>query len=325
MEEEAKGENVMSVELAIQRELAYRRKLASFRSRSNRYMEQLMPFQVPSLNPGETTRPRPMPSSISGSSVGLIPALSYQVQASSSNPGPLLTPNQFPCPNPGPRSMPVPSQGLVPCVSPSNSHPTQMPFLAPRQIPSPRSLARPSSRSLSSRSLVRPSLIPRPFLPGIKRKATTSNLQYRPPKQPQPSNNNFVTVDPLGNFFCKACQVPCSGPDCLKQHLKGHKHKAKMQCLQMSKREGRGKEGALHCELCQIWCTDGDALEMHLKGKSHQAKVQELEYGREGKELRPRCELCQIWCMNEDAFQQHLKGKNHITRLYAVGGIRVNR
>lgn len=98
-----------------------------------------------------------------------------------------------------------------------------------------------------------------------------------------------------------------------------------MQCLQMSKREGRGKEGTLHCELCQIWCTDGDALEMHLKGKSHQAKVQELEYGREGKELRPRCELCQIWCMNEDAFQQHLKGKNHITRLYAIGGIRVNR
>lgn len=222
--------------------------------------------------------------------------------------------------------MPSPSQGVVPYRSASNSQPTQMPFPAPSQIPIPRSLARPSSRPLSSRSLVRPSLIPRPFLSGVKRKATTGNLQYLPPKQPQPSNSH-VTIDPVGNFFCKACQVPCSGPENLKQHLKGHKHKAKMQWMQMSKREGEGREGTPRCELCQVWCTNGDALEMHLNDKNHQAKVRELEYGREsgrGKELPPRCELCQIWCMNEDALQQHLKGKNHFTRLSAIEGKRVN-
>ena len=44
--DEARKENVMSVEVAIQRELAYRKKIASLRSHSDCSMEDLKPLQV---------------------------------------------------------------------------------------------------------------------------------------------------------------------------------------------------------------------------------------------------------------------------------------
>ncbi|GMQ10828.1 hypothetical protein CsSME_00053683 [Camellia sinensis var. sinensis] len=317
---EARRENVMSVELAIRREMAYRKKLASLRSHFDASMEDLMPLQfcVPGLiviemacaeKPHDfqvpSSGPSPRASSILGSSMSLVPTSLYDH---------VQTPNQFP--RPGLILISSPSQALVPIplyqVSSSNPPPNPWPLPAPIQIPSPSSLAKPR-------------LIPQPSLSGSKRRATSSSLQCLPPRQPRPSHNNYVTVDQEGHFFCKVCQVPCSGTVTLKQHLKGHKHKAKLQWLQLSKRDGREKDDP-HCKLCQIWCTNKGGLEMHLKGQKHQAKLQELEFGtkkeREKEAERPWCQLCQIWCMNEDALEQHLKGKNHSARLYATEGKR---
>ncbi|GFZ17055.1 hypothetical protein Acr_26g0003250 [Actinidia rufa] len=311
---EARRESVMLVELAILRELAYRKKLASLRLLLGESMENLMPLQVPSPRSGRRPSPTPStePSSISGSSMSLIPTSSYQVQASSPCPGLVLKPNQFPNPRPGSSSITCPSKVLVPHplyhLSTSNRHPSPMPLPAPRQtqsqsssarpgpsqIPGPSSLARPGPSQIPGPgSLARHSLKPRPSLSGITSKETSS----------------------LPCALLRCCQSQTA--------LKGHKHKTTLQWLKMSKRDGGGREDPkLHCELCRIWCMNKDALEMHMRGQKHQAKLQELEFGRknagEREAQRPWCELCQIWCMNEDAFQQHLKGKNHVTRLYVV-------
>ncbi|KAA8542503.1 hypothetical protein F0562_023655 [Nyssa sinensis] len=292
---EGRRENVMSVELAIQRELAYQKKVASLRSHSIDYFaEDLLPLQVSSSSPSLL----PGPNLNSSSSTSLVPRSTCQVTSTTPSPKPLPVPTQIPSPRPrlGPSLDPHPSYQL----SSSNRSPIPRPLPAPSRIPSPR-----------------------PSLSGIKRIATTSNHQCLPPQQRTPSQNNYIIIDQVGNFFCKICRVPCSGASNLKQHLKGHKHKATLQWLQLNRKNGEKNEDQRpQCELCQIWCTNDDSFNMHLKGQKHQAKLQVLELSKEngGEKVnqRPRCELCQIWCMNEDAFKQHLKGKTHVTRLYAI-------
>ncbi|XP_059644701.1 uncharacterized protein LOC132286386 [Cornus florida] len=367
---ETRRKNVMSVELAIQRELAHRKKLVPSSCPSSslgRNWDSNSSLDLVPISSSPTLRllftPSGNTSSIPwlaqnpnlSSSLSLVSSSSNQSPSSTLNPRPPVVPSRIPSPRPGPipnlvrspSSTLFPRPPLVPSRVPSPRpegprpnlvhSPSSTLNLRPPLVPSPRpegprpnliqsplnqvssSNPSPTQRPSSIRS---PStwLRPRPSLSSIKRKASTGNLQPPPPQQPRPSHNNYIKTDQKGIFICKVCEVPCSGASNFKQHLKGQKHKARLQQLQLSREEGKEKKDQRPwCQLCQIGCPDEDALQMHLKGQKHQAKLRELELGKKNGVNQPWCELCQIWCMNEDAFEQHLKGKNHVARLYATG------
>ncbi|XP_063938308.1 uncharacterized protein LOC108193574 isoform X1 [Daucus carota subsp. sativus] len=247
-----------------------------------------------------------------------------------------------PRPDPGLRSWPEPSSVTVasPCMAPGSScmFPRPNPNLAPSSAhqfsPSnaPGFCSGPSQipNQPFQRSPVPnhyPNYGPRPrphYQPnysGFKRKAT-SGFQHQGPHKPQLPQENYIAIDSSGNMFCKLCEVPCTGPFCLKQHLKGHKHKAKLHLLKMDRKNGGEQVNTqLRCDLCQILCPHEDALKLHYQGQKHKARLQALEAGQKKVEKateRPWCGLCEIWCMNEDAFNQHLKGQKHLTRLYSM-------
>lgn len=287
-------QNCMKVELAIQRELEYRKKVASL-FRSDECIKDLMPLQV------VRSVSWPEPSSATIASPCMAPGSSHLFRTSNPNLAPSSACQFSPSSAPGfcPGTSQIPNRPFQPSSFRPSSVPNHYPNPGPRPRPHPTH---------------------QPSYSGIKRKAT-SGFRHQAPHKPQPPQENYIVVDSSGNMFCKLCEVPCSGPFCLKQHLKGHKHKAKLQLLKMDRKNG-GEQGNKQprCDLCQILCTNEDGLKMHYQGQKHKAKLQALETGQKNGDnaTRPWCGLCQIWCMNEDAFNQHLKGQKHLTRLYSM-------
>ncbi|XP_019244738.1 PREDICTED: zinc finger RNA-binding protein 2-like [Nicotiana attenuata] len=76
--------------------------------------------------------------------------------------------------------------------------------------------------------------------------------------------------------------------------------------------EERNKQ--VRCDLCKIFCQDESLLKMHLEGQKHKAKLLELDRGEKIKDENSQqfwCELCQTPCMNKETFILHLNGKKH--------------
>lgn len=238
--------NIMSVELAIQRELAYRNKVASLSPESS--FTNFSPLEVPC-----PTRP---PNANMGSQ-------SHPISI-----GSMSAPHEFsPSANQNTLSMygaaPIPSQW--PALSVASAFPWTEGTGVGQLLPYPR-------------------------------------------QQPQSSCFNDSAI-----IFCKVCKVNCSGQVSYKQHLRGHKHRAKLQLHQMMNASGQKKQ----CNLCEIWCTDENALRLHLNGQKHKAKLQEIEQGKKPSQMR-WCNLCRVPCTNEDAYRLHLQGKNHLNNLRAM-------
>ncbi|KAJ8553695.1 hypothetical protein K7X08_024373 [Anisodus acutangulus] len=140
-------------------------------------------------------------------------------------------------------------------------------------------------------------------------------------KNADSSNSGFVSPrqqhKPNIMHYCKDCGVHCSGALCYELHLRGEKHKVKLQCSRDPSNKERNKR--VRCDLCEIYCQDETLLEMHLKGKKHKAKEHVLEHGEKIKNENGQqfwCELCQIPCMNEETFTLHCNGKKHRKHLY---------
>ncbi|KAK6153441.1 hypothetical protein DH2020_013080 [Rehmannia glutinosa] len=77
-----------------------------------------------------------------------------------------------------------------------------------------------------------------------------------------------------GKPRCDICQIWCSDRDGLEMHLKGQKHKAKMQELELCKKNGGGivAKKPILCELCRVHSMNEDLFKMHLKGRQHAAR-----------------------------------------------------
>lgn len=215
-------------------------------------------YQVPSSSPLDSSNPPnpPSPGPQPGQSSLSIPNPTVISDSSRDIPSSTTCPISFPPPSQIPSSTPSPVPNPSYFLSSSNIN--AIPFPAPSQIPIPHPRLNRTTR-------------PRQF--SIKRKATTSIL-YQPPPQPRlPSQSGVINIDQQGNFFCKVCQVPCTGAESLKLHLKGQKHKAKLQFLHMGGGNDGGQQAQQQpkCELCLIWCSDQNALEMHFKGQKHKA------------------------------------------------------
>ncbi|RZC87475.1 hypothetical protein C5167_036014 [Papaver somniferum] len=67
-------------------------------------------------------------------------------------------------------------------------------------------------------------------------------------------------------LYCKDCDVLCSGAKALKMHCRGKRH------VTVVKRKKNGTGGReLVCEVCLVGFTDRDSLRLHLSGKKHAA------------------------------------------------------
>ncbi|KAF7838504.1 UBP1-associated proteins 1C-like [Senna tora] len=122
------------------------------------------------------------------------------------------------------------------------------------------------------------------------------------------------------NLYCEICRVSCSSVLNLKQHLMGHKHRSKLQELELNQNNSNGRHW---CEVCKVACMNEDLLNLHFKGRKHRVEVHKFETCKEeGGEVtlshRKRCELCQIWCIDMFSFKQHLQGRKHIFQLHSV-------
>ncbi|PHT88287.1 hypothetical protein T459_10393 [Capsicum annuum] len=134
-------------------------------------------------------------------------------------------------------------------------------------------------------------------------------------------NSGFVSprqkLTPNIRHYCKDCEVYCSGDLCYEQHLRGNKHKVKLQCLGDSSVNGKNKQ-VIRCDPCEISCQDEALLELHLKGQKHKAKQHEMEHGGKNEDENGKqfwCKVCQVPCTNGETFMLHLKGKKHRRQL----------
>ncbi|KAK7411378.1 hypothetical protein VNO78_02811 [Psophocarpus tetragonolobus] len=97
--------------------------------------------------------------------------------------------------------------------------------------------------------------------------SSSFNLQqhFKGHKHRQMLQKGTINQMPL----CEVCHISCMNEDLLKQHFQGQKHKAKMQMLKISKQGGVAPNKQKWCELCKLWCIDDFAFRQHLEGKKH--------------------------------------------------------
>ncbi|KAM4106971.1 hypothetical protein ACB094_04G106400 [Castanea mollissima] len=69
---------------------------------------------------------------------------------------------------------------------------------------------------------------------------------------------------------CEFCNVWCMDDDALQQHLEGKQHTPKLQKLELAREGGgQIVKQRKWCKVCNIWCIDESSFKMHLKGQKH--------------------------------------------------------
>ncbi|KAM3380776.1 putative protein isoform X1 [Capsicum galapagoense] len=176
--------------------------------------------------------------------------------------------------------------------------------------------------SAPNAALPRPNHFPSMTSPLRPSLSPAYNTYSRRKKNTESSRNSgFVSprqkLTPNIRHYCKDCEVYCSGDLCYEQHLRGNKHKVKLQCLGDSSVNGKNKQ-VIRCDSCEISCQDEALLELHLKGQKHKAKQHEMEHGGKNEDENGKqfwCKVCQVPCTNGETFMLHLKGKKHRRQL----------
>lgn len=277
------------MELAIKRELAYREKLARQYPEYD-WKKEFLPLEVPSSSGISSQNP----SSGLLSNLDMVVGSTHSVaKANTSASSSHSLPNNELQPGLGP--YPFPDLSMV----------------ASHQVPSAiAGLGQSQVENWNRNSSLSPDLDIASNYSINKEKATATSFRGLPYQRPRP-----LHIDNT-NWFCHFCKVNCTTPYNYKQHVKGQKHKAKLQLLQMSRNAGGlNKPQQPMCKLCQIWCSDETSLESHFKGQKHQAKLMEIENGQKGSTSQHLwCDLCQVPCTNEYTFRMHLEGKTHAAR-----------
>ncbi|KAK4568131.1 hypothetical protein RGQ29_003771 [Quercus rubra] len=307
-------ENIMPVEVAIQRELAYRRKVAMLQFTLDEDLKDLMPLQVLSSHssPIHSLRPLEWPSaSVSPSPV---PSTNHSVPSS------LSSPNHSPIPLEGPSSSPSPSSSPVPS--------TNLSGIKRKELTNCLQYLQPEQPGLSHGTVMLKDQIDNLFckicqvqcsgafnleqhFKGRKHKAKVEELEL---------NRKYGGEKANQLQCCELCKVTCMNETLLKLHLQGKKHKEKRQQLEFLQHGEEIPNQPQWCELCKVTCMNETLLKQHFQGKKHQDKLQELESLKHGEEIpnQPKwCGLCKIWCMGDHNFKEHLEGQKHIVQLHA--------
>ncbi|KAL2935276.1 Zinc finger RNA-binding protein 2 [Bienertia sinuspersici] len=275
-----RGKYVMSPELAMKREMAYRQRLELLQLIGNSSESGKLP--APS---NQTSLPASRPTADTGlsQSQNMRPKLSEHT-----------TPNPSPSSNPwprGPRLKTMPSPNPLP---PRPRGPTL------HQRPGGFS----SQAGPRTKSVITGPRGPRPYVP----QSPTSSLSQPRPSPVVQSTGQRPSLLPTPSVRQRL------GPT-----LGSSIHKRKEAPTQLQPSEHGGKTRKLSCEVCEVHCSSPANLQMHLMGQKHKAQLKKGKQVQT-KEDDPKlyCNLCEIWCMNEFSFKQHLSGKNHILKLHST-------
>ncbi|KAH9623346.1 hypothetical protein KSS87_000318 [Heliosperma pusillum] len=243
---------VMSVELAMQREMTFRKKLENLKAAeqcSNTAVIIPQRSLLHSLVQSSTLTQIPTTTLTPG--LNQIPCRSTQVTIPNPRPAPYiaLTPAHAPPHRPNPLCPEVNRPAYAP---PHRPNPLCPAVSQPAYIP-------PHRPNLPHPGLTRPS---RPSYQAHQHRKPPIHFQAKRPKVYSPEY-----------FYCNLCQMDCSSEINFRMHLKGHKHKSMLRNLQANKVLGGTTlpeaNEKLFCELCGVWCPDTRAFALHLNGKNH--------------------------------------------------------
>ncbi|CAI9112013.1 OLC1v1012376C1 [Oldenlandia corymbosa var. corymbosa] len=330
MAAERREVNIMSVELAIQRELAYRKRVAGFLSKEEK--ANLLPlkravlrqdlkcdkaselekdgWKLVKIDEGERIQ-RP---ALEG------PKLKMQAENGRSLAYLLSSSTIFKCKYKSSSRLThfFVRKGAMSLPKPGCSKP---PSFSNRTIPSANAM--PISVPILKTSKAVSTENQKTSQPGIRvhspRKEYISSLNCLQKPTPYPD----AVRDGSLYLFCNLCKVECSGPFSYKQHLKGQKHRSNLRFQPLCIRENSANTAAArkmrNCELCEIWCSDEDHLQVHFKGRKHQENLlgdQKQNSAQEQQQLW--CGLCEVPCIDQQSYELHLRGKTHAFHLWAL-------
>ncbi|XP_074277571.1 uncharacterized protein LOC141601205 [Silene latifolia] len=246
---------VMSVEMAMQREMAFRKKLENPKAEECSNSSVIIPQR------------NPLHSQVQSSTLTQIPtALTPGLNQTALTPGL----NQIPC---------RPTQVTIP-------NPRPAPLTGPTSAQAPPHMPNPPYPGVSRPAHV-PSYRPNSPHPGITRPPRPAYQAHQHRKPPIHCQAKRVKVHSPEDFYCEVCKVDCTSEINFRMHLKGNKHKTILRNLQANKVLGgttmsEANDKQLFCELCKIWCTDTNAFTLHLNGKNHFLKLHASEMKLKG-------------------------------------------
>ncbi|KAG0543747.1 hypothetical protein BDA96_02G215600 [Sorghum bicolor] len=157
-------------------------------------------------------------------------------------------------------------------------------------------------------------------------------------KAPAAKSENVRQYDqkPRLSWICRFCQSNCTCKSNLDDHLRGKRHKAKIQSLLEECKNMALNYGSLNsqpnivtldeesnpastwnCSLCQAKCSRQSELANHLRGKRHQLNFLVLQV--EGKQYLSEwgCGICQAKCNSVSQFENHCSSRGHQQKVEA--------
>uniref|UniRef100_A0ACD5XS50 Uncharacterized protein n=1 Tax=Avena sativa TaxID=4498 RepID=A0ACD5XS50_AVESA len=139
-------------------------------------------------------------------------------------------------------------------------------------------------------------------------------------------------------WSCSICEVTCTCQTDLENHLRGTRHREKVQSLlEQSKIMARDSESQKAilvpdsrwiCRIFHAHCTSESDLENHLAGTRHQLNTQDLGLGKKknppqvAKKHEPfakwNCTVCDAKCNSESQFEDHCRSSRHQQKIQAM-------
>ncbi|KAJ4831258.1 hypothetical protein Tsubulata_014574 [Turnera subulata] len=323
-------EDIMPVELAVQRELAYRRKIAELQPSSGRanFWKNLMPLEVQehSSSPGTNSTAGDV---LSGIAVQEAP--SSHCFVSSPLPRELERQQEFgffkvqSSSNPSSSSNIIPNSSLTHGLSemkrqgPTNSLDFFPSHQAHDLVPQMDNyFCKTCQVACSSKRNYRD------HVKGRKHLSKLWELKMRSGRKECGKQYVYEAAPASQRRRCEVCNIWCMNDDLFKAHLSGRKHNTK---LATSKAKRAGEEtvklpSRSWCEICGVDGTSED-IERHFSGQKHKAQLLRLERARNvgGGDMSNQqwCSVCDIWCTDKNALNMHFQGKRHILQLHELG------
>uniref|UniRef100_A0ACD5Y9F5 Uncharacterized protein n=1 Tax=Avena sativa TaxID=4498 RepID=A0ACD5Y9F5_AVESA len=140
-------------------------------------------------------------------------------------------------------------------------------------------------------------------------------------------------------WSCSICEVTCTCQTDLENHLRGTRHREKVQSLlEQSKimaRDSESRKAILIpdsrwiCRICHAHCTSESDLENHLAGTGHQLNTQDLGLGERKNPpqvaknhdqpfAKWNCTVCDAKCNSESQFEAHCRSSRHQQKIQAM-------
>ena len=142
---------------------------------------------------------------------------------------------------------------------------------------------------------------------------------------------------PRLTWVCRFCQSNCTCKSNLEDHLRGKRHKAKIQSLLeecknmavncgslnsqpniVTQDEDNNPASTWNCSLCQAKCSRQSDMANHLRGKRHQLNFLVLQV--EGKQYLTEwgCGICHAKCNSVSQFENHCSSRGHQQKVEAL-------